>query len=478
MRRFFLVLLLILFAIQKNYSQTCTCESNFLWVKKTFEANDAGFRYIINKKGEDAYQVHNRLYLNKIKNLPNNRACADAINSWIRFFRNGHIGINYIKEDKAVKNIKLEKFGPNYNDFIQYLDQKNNSDNLEGVWALNGYKIGIKKRSADYVGFILASENAAWETNEIKTVFNEKGGIYYTGSKIEEKITSIERIGNTYLQLGGVTLQKVYPVTQEDEKVKKGYEQLNAKKPFFERLNETTGYLRIPFFEISEKPLIDSVIAKNRDIILSTQNLIIDVRNNPGGSDVSYEQLIPFLYTNPIRTVGAEFLSTKLNNQRMLDLSNNTEFDEDSRKLFRKYYDKLNQSVGEFVNLSEEKVYIEKRDSILPYPKNIGIIIHEGNGSTTEQFLLLAKQSKKVKLFGKTTHGMLDISNVNIINSPCNDFELYYGLSKSFRIPDFAIDDIGLQPDYFIDSTIPAYGWVDQVNKILNVQNRPDPVRD
>jgi len=347
---------------------------------------------------------------------------------------------------------------------------KNNNDSLEGVWVLNGYKIGIKKRSSDYVGFILESENKAWETNEIKTVFNDKGGIYYAGSKAVQKIASIKRIGNTYLKLGEVMLQKVYPIVKEEEVVKKGYEQLNAKKAFFERLNENTVYLRIPFFEISEKPLIDSLIAKNRDIMLSTENLIIDVRNNPGGSDASYEQLIPFLYTNPIRTVGAAFLSTKLNNQRMLDLSKNTEFDEESRKTFRKYYDILNQSPGEFVNLSEEKVNIEKMDSVLPYPKNIGIIIHQENGSTTEQFLLLAKQSKKVKLFGKTTRGMLDISNVNIINSPCNDFELYYGLSKSFRIPDFAVDDIGLQPDYFIDSTIPEYAWVDHVNKILHAE--------
>jgi len=471
MRYLFLVLLFTFFAIQKNYSQTCNCESNFQWVKKTFEANDAGFRYIINKKGKDAYEVHNRLYLNKIKNLPNDRACADAINTWIRFFRNGHIGINYLKEDKPKQNIRLEKFGPNYKDFVEYLDQKNNSDSVEGVWTLNGYKIGIKKRNADYVGFILEAQNKAWETNEIKTIFNDKGGIYYTGIKAEQKITTIQRIGNTYLKLGAITLQKVYPAIKEDEKVEKGYQQLNAKKPFFERLNETTVYLRIPDFEITEKPLVDSVIAKNRDIILSTENLIIDVRNNPGGSDQSYDQIIPFLYTNPIRTVGAAFLSTKLNNQRMLDLSNNTDFDEASRKTFKEYYDKLNQSPGEFVNLSEGKVDIQKMDRILPYPKNVGIIIHQENGSTTEQFLLLAKQSKKVKLFGKTTHGMLDISNVNIISSPCKDFELYYGLSKSFRIPDFAIDDIGLQPDYFIDSTIPEYAWVDHVNEILHAEN-------
>ncbi|MGY0034733.1 S41 family peptidase [Pedobacter sp. NJ-S-72] len=37
---------------------------------------------------------------------------------------------------------------------------------------------------------------------------------------------------------------------------------------------------------------------------------------------------------------------------------------------------------------------------IIPYPSNVAIMINENNASTAEQFLLEAKQSKKVKLFG------------------------------------------------------------------------------
>lgn len=51
-----------------TYAQNCNCETNFDWVKKTFEENDAGFQYIIDKKGTDSYKIHNDNFLKKIQN--------------------------------------------------------------------------------------------------------------------------------------------------------------------------------------------------------------------------------------------------------------------------------------------------------------------------------------------------------------------------------------------------------------------------
>ncbi|WP_313581851.1 S41 family peptidase [Chishuiella sp.] len=451
-----------------SFGQECTCESNFLWTKKTFEENDAGFNYILQKKGKEAYDLHNKIFLEKVKQLPNNYQCANTIDTWVRFFRDGHIGINYIKPKPEENSKQLEILKYNEKDFKKYLDKLKINNNIEGIWDNNGEKIGIVKIKNQYKGFILNTNSKNWAIGEVKTIFNENDGLFYSSNKIENKISTIKKIGNSYLKLGDILLKKDYPKVNQDQSIEKGYQQLTSTKPFFEKLDSNTAYLRIPDFEITEKKLIDSVIAKNKEIILSTKNLIIDVRNNPGGSDNAFEQLIPFLYTQPIRTVSALFYSTELNNQRMYELSNNPDFDEESRKKFKGYFEKLDASKGKYVDLFNKEVNITKLDCVYEYPQNIGIVINHKNGSTTEQFLLNAKQSKKVKLYGKTTKGMLDISNVNIVESPCKDFELYYGLSKSFRIPDFAVDDIGLQPDIFIDGTIEDYNWIHFVEEHLN----------
>jgi hypothetical protein len=193
------------------------------------------------------------------------------------------------------------------------------------------------------------------------------------------------------------------------------------------------------------------------------------LRNNGGGSDWSYAEIIPFLYTNPIRTVGVEFRSTPLNNRRMIDLIEQPRFglDEESKKWAKTSYDTMQKHLGEFVNLDSTRVSVETYDTIYPYPKNVGILIHKGNGSTTEQFLLAAKQSKKVKLFGTTTFGVLDISNMHYVPSPCGDLELAYSLSKSYRIPHMTLDGKGIQPDYYIDDTVAPHEWLSFVQGVL-----------
>ena len=81
-----------------SLAQNCDCNSNFEWVKKTFEENDAGFQYIIDKKGETAYNIHNQLILEKIKTAKSLKECVYIMKEWSVFFRIGHFGIEILTQ--------------------------------------------------------------------------------------------------------------------------------------------------------------------------------------------------------------------------------------------------------------------------------------------------------------------------------------------------------------------------------------------
>ena len=218
-------------------------------------------------------------------------------------------------------------------------------------------------------------------------------------------------------------------------------------------------------FDLKYKKSIDSMIKSNEQLFLKHENLIIDVRNNPGGGDASFAEIIPYLYTNPIRGVGVEWLATEEAIKTLRKwIADYPQYKPDYLKRIKL----LEDNMGQFVDFDGIKFDVQTFDKILPNPKNVIVLINEWVGSTAEQFLLEAKQSRKVKLLGVKTAGALDISNQNYLKSPSGNFNLYYGQSRSYRIPKMSIDDQGIQPDYYMDEAIPEYKWIAYAVELLN----------
>ncbi|HRO76232.1 MAG TPA: S41 family peptidase [Crocinitomicaceae bacterium] len=475
------LLISVLLTTALVFGQTCDCKKNFEWVKQTFEENDAGFSYALQQKGTHVYEIHTKQILKKVKSAKTLQKCTPILYEWLTFFRSGHIAIRLNEQQwsQASNKKKTENNFSNWetypidiSEFKSYLD--NNILDYEGIWETEPYKIGIKKEGDKYIGFIIESGATTWTKGQVKLKFDVSGekanAVFYRRDHSAVETDVVTLIGKNHLQIGNFNLVRIYPQLVDEPKFEQYFKMLDAQTPYMEQLNETTLYFRIPSFQAFQKQAIDSVIRVNRDKILTTENLIIDIRNGTGGSDVSFNGLLPFIYTNPIRTVSVEYLSTTLNNQRMLDFITNPdyEFDEEDKKWAKESFEKLDKQQGQFVNVDDEDVTVTKFDTVYTYPKNVGIIINQQNGSTDEQFLLSAKQSKKVKLFGTTTFGVLDVSNMYFVPSPCNEFQLGYALSRSMRIPDFTIDEKGIQPDFYLDKSIPLYEWVEYVDEVLN----------
>lgn len=480
MKKNLLIIVMILLS-RFVFSQNCSCADNFVWLKETFEKNDAGFQYVIDQKGNDDYKKHSDLYAEKVKTITDKEICAETLLNWLRYFRRGHLWLNSISPNKNSEKIDNEKirkqfknwetYAYNEKEFNTYIS-KLKEPSMEGIWASPPYKIGVRKVNNEYIGFILEADGVYWSKTQIKFKIHDKNGklsaTYFMQNHTASEINEVKLLGNNYLSMDFVLLKRISPAFPADISIDRYQKFQSTSIPLFEKLSDKTVIIRIPSFDGSYKKQIDSVIDANMQIITKTENLIIDLQNNGGGSDESFENLIPLIYTNPIRVIGMELLSTPLNNKRMEDFANDPDASVDDKKWAKEAVDKLNKNLGKFVNLDSNIVDVVTSDTMYTYPKNVGIIINGGCGSTTEQFILAAKQSKKVKLFGTTTFGSLDISNMYSVKSPCNDLELGYCLSKSYRIPDFTIDGKGIQPDFYIDKTIPNYEWIDFVNKIMS----------
>ncbi len=222
--------------------------------------------------------------------------------------------------------------------------------------------------------------------------------------------------------------------------------------PTLNFLNNETVLLEIKTCDLYYKPLLDSLLLTNEKKLSKTKHFIIDLRGNEGGGDATFDLLVPYLYTNPILIHTAQLWASENNIKLFESFLTNPEIPLESKLNIQKIVDKARNNPLTFVPLSDNKVDTLVLDSVMEYPKKVSIIIDRNCKSSTEQFLLLVKQSRKTVIYGKTNSGgALDYSNLNFIVTPSSYWYASVPTTKTTRLPENPVDPNGIKPDQLID---------------------------
>jgi C-terminal processing protease CtpA/Prc len=232
----------------------------------------------------------------------------------------------------------------------------------------------------------------------------------------------------------------------------------------FETLGEDASVLTINSFLIDKKALIDSLIQVNDDLISHRKYLIIDLRNNGGGHIMSVNSILPYLYTKPILMDGLEVKSSVENIQIYKEVRNTKGFSADDREAFDSIIYKLEQNPNKIVRVAKGDVFT--LDSIKPNPSIVAIVTNETTASAAELFILWARQSAKIILFGRRTSGALDYTEIGRIRTlPCSVFSFICPMGAGDHSHDPYIDNIGIEPDVYLNYG--TSGWIKSVYDYL-----------
>jgi len=209
-------------------------------------------------------------------------------------------------------------------------------------------------------------------------------------------------------------------------------------------VDSQTVVVRLPDFDNAYAARIDSLFASNHDRLRRAEQLIIDLRGNRGGSDYNYWELLPLIYTNQIITKSVATYATADNIRRLQAIADDTTLPADARAGLQQRINTLRRNQGDFVSSRDDRTMFE---SVLPYPRRVGVLYDHRCASTCEQFLLAARQSTKVTLYGENSAGILDFANVlHVPLQTCPGMVLRYGTSRSLRLPNDPVDPAGIAP--------------------------------
>jgi Peptidase family S41 len=447
----FLYLFLFTLALK---AQNCNCDDNFRFLVEKIKKNYIGYADKVNSSNHLQFEKLTDS-LQQVASISNSYKCLGVMREWLSFFKDKHIDFGMDFSKLSPDSVRIffaneEKTTWTENTFKSYLQHNNTTlDSIEGIWNYGMYEIGIvkdlTKKNVEFIGFVIKADSSRWMPQQIKFKINKVDNQYKT----------------IYFSGGDHSVNYPNLVTQKDlldfgffGKWRRGEKKSKTITPAktiipdlsssFKILDEQTSLLTLASFDIKYKHNIDSIILKNKDILARTKHLIVDVRNNPGGTTSCFEKLIPYLYTNPIHIDGGIVLATEDNIRDCYEKDYSLS-SENTKKKIRENNKILRAHLGEFYNLYKpETIKLSKK---LKSPQRISILINGNTASSGEYFILRAEQSKKVTLFGQNTAGMVDYGEVAVTHPPCSIFTLIYPVAKSLHAIKRPLDNIGITPN-------------------------------
>jgi hypothetical protein len=445
----FLIFILSLFKIPILYGQECNCKTNLQYVIKTIEQDYAGFFDKASPDDLKYVKFKTTLLRDSKKLVLPDYNCYILLKKFVLYFNDPHLTFGFKTNDERFKKIFLHD-PAFYINVLRTIRKKTISpitkkeeSTLIGNWIDDGNNLVRISKLNDHVlvGKVIKGDSLYWHYGDTK---------FYLYKKKKNKFTSIYLTRDHYPREIEAEVLGDEIIFGKFGRAFKGNNFFDEIANFkFEKISDKIYYFRIPNFLPESAPIVDSILENNMLFLKEAEHLIVDVRNNPGGSRITYSPLLPYMGKDTIYIPEVLIRKSEKNIGFYAGFSNDVRYDSIYRKVFREIVKSLKQEKGSFLNNTKNTYFM--LDTLLPYPSKISILINQRTSSAAEFFVNEIQGSPKVKIFGATSYGTLDYGEINLNNYlPCGFIRFNYAVTKYKRQNEQP--GAGIIPDVYINT--------------------------
>ena len=241
----------------------------------------------------------------------------------------------------------------------------------------------------------------------------------------------------------------------------------DPRLPTLRVLSPRTVLLTLRSFNDKVRAALIALLRDRRRTLESHADWIIDVRENDGGLDSSFDPLLPWLLPNGIVSVDVRVHVTPANIAGWERACAQMAAGDDgcAGRIDPVVRSMKSARPGEDITVYGDGVAYLPPTHVAHRPARVAILTDVTCGSSCEQFLLYARQGFDVKLVGRHTYGGLDYSNLRSHDLASGRWRLWYATTRSLRIPDQPVDGIGVLPDVYLPRADGAAAAADEVER-------------
>ncbi|WP_188316225.1 S41 family peptidase [Chitinophaga agrisoli] len=390
-----------------------------MFVKQYYEENNPAFQKI--KEDKELYTAYKRAVaqiFQQASGESNTDLCSIYFNQYLRLLKDHHSSIDF---NLQRKNIDLSsqavidsfKASPSFKAFplrkidtMQVMRQLKNKplDDIEGFYSQGGTLVAVIQHKEGYYEGVVVKKNALLDVGHVLFTLTREKDNYFTcaynlgllGFNFNTAVIEHMRV-----EKGGIPMMGYY---------KNG---ADANKPLweFKELDADTYYLSIKSFEYGLRSQFDSLYEQIIPKIAQKKFLILDIRDNGGGSEENYFKLLPLIYTKPM----------KVDEVQVWVSPNNI-----------KSYQGTNEDLMSRMEHAQPFSFIPQKEHgvrTLEYtgtrfPEKIVVLYNKVTASAAEGLITYAIQSDKVVTMGENSGGFMGYGDIKAKEIPCGKFKL------------------------------------------------------
>ena len=454
---------------------TCDCESELNFVIDYLEANVPSFQDNVDTTNQETYDLLKEKVAANAKSADSEVACFKTLTYYVEFFKDNHTSLQSYSEDvdendsaSVAKFLITDAFRLAEEYELKNVQQAHYPlDDIRGTYQSQDGRYTImvvpdKGPYRDHVGVITESQSKLWKPSQVRMELKETDDGHWEAFVYEEDHSL--RFHRDYPFVNGILGDRWFNIGL-DHKVNPVVDATDSLS--FRMVNDSTAYLRLPSFQKSQTKLIDSLVAAVDQKIKQTPYLIIDVRNNGGGSSENVLRLIDYYYTHPIQKDRVELYVTEGNIKKYERLYNEVSQDtanssEGLRSWVRQIVRRMKDApLHSYLLLSEEEDHIT-HDSVFAMPRKVAVLYNKYCASSCELLLFWARDSDKTTLVGENSGGYVGYGSAQVAKTPCYGFSFPTTTTRYQKSRQYEAD--GIPPDYTLSNDS---DWIEQTVNIL-----------
>ncbi len=409
-------------------------------MKKYYEENNPAFQKI--KADEQLLKAYDKAAAQIIQAVSaekNTDLCNIYFNQYLKLLKDHHSSIDFNLQRKDIdlsSQVVIDSFkaSPSFKAFqirridtVQVVQQLKNKplDDIEGIYVSeSGMRIAVMQNGKGSYDGVVIRKNALLDIGHILFTLTRGDDNYFSCAY---------NLGLWGFNFNTAVMENIRVEKGNIPKI--GFYKIDAKpdESFFEfkELNEDTYYLSLKSLEYHLKPQFDSLYKQIIPKIAQKKFLILDIRDNGGGSEENYIDLLPLIYTKPMKVDDVQVWVSPDNIKSYENVNEDL--------LSRMKHAKPFSFIPQKENSVKELVYTRTR-----YPEKIAVVFNRGTASSAEGLITYAMQSDKVVTLGEHSGGFMGYGDIKAKAMPCGKFILNTTTTKYKRNSQYEF--VGIAP--------------------------------